>query len=121
MPPEGSNSRPVTSIKALLLFLCLTVQKLTTLDANGDGKVNLFELLGLMTSLGPKVPALYQAIPNLLPELRDITEDEMDEVRDYFIAHFDIPSDRAEAVVEKCIEILQDNFVHYQELRDLLD
>lgn len=120
MPLSDSNARPVTAIKSLILFLCLSVQKLTTLDSNGDGKVNIFELLGLITTLGPKVPALYQAIPNLLPELHDITEAELKELHAYFVDQFDISSDHAEALVEKFIEILHVNYVFYQEVRDIL-
>lgn len=120
MPPSDTNARPVTAIKSLILFLCLTVQRLTTLDSNDDGKVNIFELLGLMTALAPKIPATYQAIPNLLPELHDITEAELKELHAFFVDQFDISSDHAEALVEKFIEILHANFIFYQEVRDLL-
>lgn len=121
MKSEGPTPLPITATKSLIAFLCLAVQKVASLDADHDGKIKLTEVLALIMSIGPKIPKVYQAIPLVLPELHDLTDEERAELHAFFVDQFDLPSDRAEAVVELSTEILQTNFAYYQRLRDLLD
>jgi len=117
------NPKGTDSLKSLILFLTLAVQKGSTIDTNGDRKVSFMEAISLITTLGFKIPMVANSFPHIHEEWKDLTPEEMDELVKWFATEFDLPMlehAKLEAVIKKSIQILLTNYNYYREMRAIL-
>ena len=69
-----------------------------------DGKVSITEGVGLAFSL-PDLIGVAKTMKEAYAELKDLTSPEKDELVEHFKAEFDLANDKAEAAVEKIVEL----------------
>jgi len=116
------NTLGTNSIKTMLDFVLKVLNQVITLDDNKDGKVGLSEMLSLATTISFSFPQVAKAYPDLKPEVRDLTADELGDLVGWFQTNFDLdlPSDKVEIVVRKVVNAIYYNYRTYRELRDEL-
>lgn len=110
-------------LKGLIAFICLAVEKISSLDSDGNKKISLIEAITLVTSLGFKIPGVYESLPEIKEEWKDLTPAEIDELARYFEEQFDLPKlehTKIEALVKKCVAVLVYNANAYRSIKDLL-
>lgn len=112
----------IESLKALLEFTLLSVNKALDIDTNKDKKVSLSEVLSAVTTISFKIPGIFDSLPEVRAEWKDLSREEMDELVKWFADHFDLPAqhDKAEAIIKKVISMVQYNYKFYQEMKALL-
>lgn len=117
------NAKGIDKLKGLVSFLCLAVEKISTLDADRNGKISLIEAITLVTSLGFKIPGVYESLPEVKEEWKDLTPAEIEELARHFEEVFDLPKlehGKVEAIVKKAVNVLVYNANAYKSLKDLL-
>lgn len=92
------------TVGKFVISLVERVDEVTAPDSQGGKKVTTGEIIGSIPVLG-QVPALIKAVPHLKEEITEIDESEEQELRDWFIAEFDLRNDKAEALVKQVISI----------------
>ena len=118
------GERGIDNLSQLIKFIIIAIQKITTVDGNKDKKISLLEGLTLITSLGFKIPAAYNAFPEAILEWRDISEAELQQLAEQFKEDFDLPGledGRIKALIKKAIDVIVDNYNHVQDICDILD
>ena len=106
----------IESIKAVVGFVLTAIDKFGNIDADGDGKTEWTEVLGVVSALGFNVPSVIRAIPNIKDEWNDLSDDEVAELLDYFKTEFDIKNDATEATIEAVLDSAFRIFVVVQEI-----
>ena len=71
-----------------------------------DGKVGLADMVHVPMILGGLKDLSGVEFASLLPELKDLSEGERDELAAHFGALFDLPNDGVEAIVEQGLAIV---------------
>ena len=118
-----SEARGIESLKDLIKFIIIATQKALSADANKDGKINLIEAFSVMTAIGFKIPSLTKVLPNVIPEWKDLTREEMDELVRWFAEEFDLPGlekGKIEALIEEALAIILDTHAHVKKISDIL-
>lgn len=118
-----SGALGTAHLKSLIKDLIKCVQQTATVDANQNGKISLIEALSVMASFGFKIPAIYNAIPEVKAEWKDLTPEELEELVVWFTEEFDLPRvehGKLEAIIKKSVAIIVDNYNHIQDLKSIL-
>ncbi len=119
----ATADKGITNLRDLIKLIIIAIQKTTRLDDNKDGRISLIEGLTLITTLGFKIPAAYNAFPEVIAEWKDLTKDELDELVRWFAEEFDLPgleSGRIEALVKEAVAIIVDNYNHVLRIKAIL-
>jgi hypothetical protein len=120
-PTDGSHG--TTALKDLIKFIIIGIQKATRMDDNGDGKISLLEGLSLITTLGFKIPGVYNAFPEVIAEWKDLSQAERDDLVEWFKAEFDLPgleSGKIKELIKESVDTISDNYTHYTRIRAIL-
>jgi len=123
MKNQKPTSLGIDHLKQLVKFIILAVQKGTTIDEDKNGRISLVEAFSILTSLGFKFPAVYNAFPEAIREWKDLTQEEIDELVQWFSEEFDLPGvehGRIEALVKECVQAIVDNYNHVQRIKEIL-
>lgn len=121
--PPAPGSKGTAALKDLIKFIIIGIQKATRLDDNGDGRISLLEGLSLITTLGFKIPGVYNAFPEVVAEWKDLSQEERDEMVAWFAKEFDLPGlehGKIEALIKESVDIISDNYTHVQRIRAIL-
>ncbi len=72
-------------------------------DVMVDGKINMADIsvFSKLITVGPKFFAAVTNFTEIKEEFKDLTKEELDELKEHFKTKFDIPQDKVEDVVEK--------------------
>lgn len=112
-----------THLKKFLSLLILSAQKLITLDQDGNKKISLAETFDTVYSIVPKLPGVYDDLPEIKEEIKDLTREEVNELVDWFIKEFDLPGterDKIEAIIEKSVSLAAHIYNYARDMRSLL-
>lgn len=111
-------TKGITALKSLLEFAILATQKAIDIDTNKDRKISLSEIFTAFSSLAFKVPGLYDQLPEVRAEWRDLDAVEIAELREFFVERFDLPNnDRLEEIIKKTVSMLVYNMNYIQFMR----
>ena len=119
----ATGERGISSLKDLIKFIIIATQKALNADANKDGKINLVEAFSVMTSIGFKIPGLTKVLPDVIPEWKDMSNEERDEIVTWFAAEFDLPGlerGKIVALIEESVAIILDTDAHVRKIRAIL-
>jgi hypothetical protein len=75
-------------------------------EALADGKIELSEIFAVLTDLGFKLPAAIADVGQVVPEAKDLTTEEVDELQSKLVALFNAP-DHAEQRAMAAVDALQ--------------
>lgn len=104
----------IDNIKKVLGFLTTAAAALIHLDQNKDGKVDLFEVAGLIPKIGFQIPELWKSLPTIKAEVRDLTAAEVDEIAAFLSTNpnLDLPADKdaLEAWIRRTVNWLNYNY-----------
>lgn len=118
-----TQDRGISALKDLIKFVIIATQKALTADANGNGKISLPEAFSVMTTIGFKIPGLTRVLPDVIPEWKDLTREERDELVKWFAEEFDLPGlekGKIEALIEEAVAIILDTDAHIKRIRAIL-
>lgn len=90
----------IENLKKMVKFSCDFTKQIST--ALADGKFQWNEIFGFFDEI-MAIPGVVKSFPAIAQEIRDLTEDERDELNDYIQDEFDIPNDQVEAVIENSL------------------
>lgn len=93
----------IETLKNDLLAITVIIAKVD--KALEDNKITFIEWTGLAIEL-PKVFKIAKNYKDSVAELKDLTEDESQELNAYFAEKFDLKNDVAEAIVEQVLTVL---------------
>jgi hypothetical protein len=71
-----------------------------------DGKVEYAEVISELVRIAPSVPAAIDGSGLILSEVKDIDEQEIEELKAFIVQEFDIPQENLEEFIEDHIEAL---------------
>jgi hypothetical protein len=111
------------ALKLFINFLTLAVQQVLTLDDNKDGKVSYAEVFEAIYNIVPKLPAMYNNLPQVKKEIKDLTPEEINELVIAFQQEFDLPGverDKLEAIIKKSVNIIAANYNYYRDMKAML-
>lgn len=111
------------ALKLFINFLTLAVQQVLTLDDNKDGKVSIAEAFEAIYKIAPKLPGIYNDLPQVRKEIKDLTPEEINELVIAFQKEFDLPGverDKLEAIIKKSVSIIAANYNYYRDMKALL-
>lgn len=93
----------IENLKKDLGVLIGIAQKVS--EALEDGKVNIFEGIGLAIT-AVKAWKITKDYDELKAEYEDLDEDEILELHTYFVAEFDLANDKIENIIEQAFLLL---------------
>ena len=70
-----------------------------------DGKISLIEGVGLIPVL-KNVPDIIRSRSTLVEEIKDLSAEELADIRQYVEENLDIRSDKSEAIVNKSLDLV---------------
>src|SRR5687767_13361601 len=111
------------ALSLFINFLTLAVQQVLTLDDNKDGKVSIAEVFEAVYKIVPKLPAMYNNLPEIRKEIKDLTTEEFNALVIKFQKEFDLPGverDKLEAIIKKSVNIIAANYNYYRDMKALL-
>lgn len=111
------------SIKIFIKFLILSTQELLSLDDNKDGKVSIAEAFEVIYALAPKLPGVYNNLPEVTKEIKDLSAEEIDELVLWFQQEFDLPGlerEKLVAIIKKSVSFLAAAYNYYRDMKALL-
>lgn len=108
----------IESIKSMIDFILLLVDKME--DAlRDDQKVSFAEALAMIPAIAVKVPGLLKAVPEVPKEFVDLDANELAQLREHIKVKLDLDDDRAEALIERIIDVILVNYNAYIEIKAL--
>lgn len=129
MKKESTDAKALTvdrgtaALKDLIKFVIIATQKALTADANGNGKISLVEAFSVMTTIMFKIPGLTKVLPDVIPEWKDLTREEREDLVTWFAQEFDLPGlerGKIEALIEEAVAIILDTDAHIKKIRAIL-
>lgn len=111
------------TLKELIKYVIKCIQKATTIDDDQNKKISIMEVLNVMASLGFKFPAIYNSLPAVKAEWKDLTQAELDDLVIWFAAEFDLPRvehGKLKLLIKKTVAIIVDNYNHVQDIKTIL-
>lgn len=87
----------VANLKKLLKFGFGTTEQIA--EALKDGKFTWPEAFGFVDEIS-EIPGVVKAIPDVMKELSELSEEETTELHEFAKSEFDIPNDAVEEFVE---------------------
>ena len=81
------------------------VEKVTAEDSAGGKKIVGTEWLGSLGLL-VGVPGLLKAVPEFIPEIKDLDAEELKEVIEFLMNEFDLEKDKIEEAIERGVKVL---------------
>lgn len=114
-------SKGIESLKSLTEFVILAFQATIGIDSNKDRKVSLTEALTVVTQVGFKVPGIYDRLPEIRAEWKDLSDQEIQELVAWFSAHFDLPQHvKLEEIIRSTAQMLVYNYQYYKKIKAIL-
>jgi len=111
----------IESLKSLTEFIILAVQATMDIDANKDRKVSLTEVLTLVTQVGFKIPGVYDKLPEIRAEWKDLSDQEIQELVIWFADRFDLPKNiKLEEIIRSTAKMLVYNYQYYRQIRGIM-
>ena len=95
------------NIKTIIGFAIKLVNRaveVTAEDSAGGKKITALEWAGSVPIL-IDVPGLIKAVPEFVPEFKDLDDTEKAELKAWFTEEFDIPNDKVEGYIELAFNV----------------
>jgi hypothetical protein len=83
-----------------------TAELAMDIDKKSEGGISLMEGLSIGVNAFDDVLRLSRKGKEIKAEWEDRTDEEREELVEYFINEFDLESDRAEKITEKCLKVI---------------
>ena len=102
--------RGIENLKTGLSFvigLGERAEKITSEDSAGGKKITGTEWMGSVGLL-IGVPSLLKAIPEFIPEIKDLDSEESEELMQFLAKEFDLANDKIEEAVERGAKVLNE-------------
>jgi len=93
-----------TKVMDFVYLLGSKAEKVTAADSAGGKKIKLQEWTEFIP-VAAALPGLIKALPEFIPELKDMDKAEKDQFVQHAKDTYDLKNDKAEMLVEKTIEI----------------
>jgi len=84
-----------------------------------DGKLSMTDI-GYFLDMFMGIPAAIENISEVPEEIKDLSEEELRELKEMVVDEFDIPQDEAEEIIETALGLGIEFFEFVQRLRDYL-
>lgn len=118
---DTNQDRGIEALKSLTEFVILSFEATLNVDANQDRKVSFAEALNLVTQIGFKMPGVYDQLPAIKAEWKDLSDQEIQDMVSYFADRFDLPkNDKLEKIIRITAKMLVSNYLYYRDMRSIL-
>lgn len=119
---EADNKYGVENLKDAMKFVFIAVNEGLTIDKNNDGNVSFPEIFASVTKLSFQFPALQEAYPWLKKEFKDLTNGEIEELKQFVNVELDLPMkyDDIEEAIKLTINMLHYNYNYVRKMRIIL-
>lgn len=117
------NKQPITRVKPVVSFLANLVSRITQIDANRDGRVQMLEALNALQVLAFEAFKDFYgfSVAELRLQVRDIDEAERAELVAVFKEKFILTNTEAELVIEAWLDWLSQGFGLFERTKALFD
>jgi ribosomal protein S13 len=105
----------------MLRFVFIAVNKALTIDENKDGNISLSETFSIITTLSFKFPELIKAFPFLKKEGKELSPEEIEELKEFINSDLDLPLefDNIEESIKRTVNMLHYNYRYVREMKVL--
>lgn len=90
----------IENLKKIVKFSCDFTDEIA--GALADGKFKTAEIFGFFDEI-MSIPGVVKSFPEVMAEIKDLTEAERNELHAYVVDEFDIPNDKVEGFIEHSI------------------
>jgi len=117
------NKFGIENLKAAMQFAFLAVNEGLTIDKNNDGDVSFSEIFSSITTLSFRFPQLQDAYPWLKKEFKDLTIEEIEDLKIFVNTVLDLPMkyDDIEEAIKLTINMLHYNYRYILKMKKILN
>ena len=118
----ANNQYGIENLKATMKFAFLAVNEGLTIDKNNDGDISFSEIFSSVTTLSFRFPQLQEAYPWLKKEFKDLTDDEIADLKTFVNEELDLPMkyDDIEEAIKLTINMLHYNYNYVRKMQVIL-